>query len=204
MPGTDTGLSLAYPCEPVRWDEVFGDLAPVELEVGCGKGLFLANAARSQPSVNYLGVEISRKYASRAVERLEKLGLLNVRVCTGDARRLLAHYVPAGSLAGLHVYFPDPWWKKRHRKRRVFDESFVADAARALRPGGKLWVATDVSEYYDVIVRLVATRIEFRDLGEPEVLDPRHDLDYLTNFERKYRIAGRAIYRRVYVRDERS
>lgn len=184
--------------EPVSWSELFGNEHPVELEVGSGKGLFLANAARACPGHNYLGIELARKYAERAADRVAKLGLRNVRVVRGDAKVFLARQVPPVSLARVHVYFPDPWWKKRHKKRRVFAEPLVHDIERTLVPGGELRVVTDVEEYFGVITELMASRSRFEEMPPPEPKAPENDLDYLTNFERKYRIEGRPIYRRFY------
>jgi tRNA (guanine-N7-)-methyltransferase len=194
-------LDLAGVAGPLRWAEVFGDDRPVELEVGSGKGLFLENAATACPDSNFLGVEVSRKYAARAAERVAKRKLTNVRVWPGDAKLFLARFVPSASLAAVHVYFPDPWWKARHKKRRVFGEPLVLDIERALVPGGRLWVATDVEEYFGVIRDLLAAHPRFEPAPLPEARAPEHDLDYLTNFERKYRIEGRPIYRAGYVLD---
>jgi tRNA (guanine-N7-)-methyltransferase len=185
---------------PVSWPELFGDDRPVELEVGSGKGLFLANAGAARPDRNFLGVELSRKYARRAAERVAKARLLNVRVARGDARRFLARLVPASSVEAIHIYFPDPWWKARHKKRRVFCETFVADVERALRPGGDFHIATDVEDYFAVMQDLMAAHPAFAPLPPPAPNTPEHDLDYLTNFERKYRHEGRAIYRAHYIK----
>jgi tRNA (guanine-N7-)-methyltransferase len=183
---------------PLSWPHVFGNEGPVELEIGSGKGLFLQNAATANPGHNFVGVELARKYANRAAERVAKRSLANVRVWPGDAKLFLARFVPGASLAAVHVYFPDPWWKARHKKRRVFSEGLLADAEKALIPGGSLWVATDVEEYYGVIRRLVETHPRFVPQELPEPKAPEHELDYLTNFERKYRIEGRPIYRAHY------
>jgi tRNA (guanine-N7-)-methyltransferase len=190
-------VALEFPSgsDHVAWTDVFGTAGPVELEVGSGKGLFLANAARARPGHNFVGIELARKYAQRAAERVARLGLANVRVVAGDARLFLARFVPPASLKTVHVYFPDPWWKKRHKKRRVFAEPLVADIERALEPGGELLVATDVEEYFGVIRDLVAGHPRFHEFPAPEPSAPGHDLDYLTNFERKYRLEGRPIYR---------
>ena len=136
---------------PVSWPAVFGNDQPVELEVGLGQGAVPGQRGDGQPGHNFLGIELSRKYARLAAERVAKRNLTNVRVVAGDARLFLARYVPPASLRAVHVYFPDPWWKKRHKKRRVFAEPLVADIERGLEPGGDLQVATDVEEYFGVI-----------------------------------------------------
>lgn len=189
----------AYPGDkPLDWVQIFGDDQPVELEIGSGKGLFLATAAAERPGHNFLGIEIARKYATRAAERAAKLGMSNVRVWPGDARALVTRRIPAASLRAVHVYFPDPWWKKRHKKRRVFNEDLVAGLVRGLEPGGDLLVATDVEEYFGVIRDLIASEPFLAEQPAPAARVPEHDLDYLTNFERKFRIEGRAIYRAAY------
>ena len=183
---------------PISWPALFGDDRPVELEIGSGKGLFLSNAATTHPGRNFFGIEIARKYARRAAERAAKLGLANVKVLPGDARLFMNRYVPPASLRAVHVYFPDPWWKARHKKRRVFAEPLVVDIERTLIPGGDLRVVTDVEEYFGVIRALMETHPRFEHQAEWLPSEPEHDLDYLTNFERKYRIEGRPIYRAHY------
>jgi tRNA (guanine-N7-)-methyltransferase len=194
-------FTLPYPSAPLVWADVFGPPAPseIELEIGPGKGLFLANTAVRWPRSGYVGVEAAHKYARAAAERIAKLNLTNVRIVTGDAKRFLHEFVPPGSLHAIHVYFPDPWWKQRHRKRRMISTPFLDDAARALSPGGILHLATDVEEYYGVMQSLLAARSDFCRLPDPVATEPQHDLDYLTNFERKYRLEGRPIYRASYL-----
>lgn len=184
--------------EPIRWAEIFGDDHPVVLEIGSGKGLFLANSAARRPGHNFFGVELARKYARLAAERVVKAGLTNVRLWPADAGALMARRVPAASLREVHVYFPDPWWKKRHKKRRVFNETLVDSIARALQSGGELHVATDVEEYFGVIRELIAADPRFEEIAPPPLNDPEDAHDYLTNFERKYRIEGRPVYRSSY------
>ncbi|AMV39582.1 tRNA (guanosine(46)-N7)-methyltransferase TrmB [Planctomyces sp. SH-PL62] len=184
--------------EPLRWAELFGDDRPVVLEIGSGKGLFLANAASKRPDHGFFGIEIAKKYARLAAERVVKAGLTNVRMWPGDAGALMARRTLAASLSEVHVYFPDPWWKKRHKKRRVFNETLLGSIARALRPQGELHVATDVEEYFGVIRELVAGDARFVEIDPPPLGEPESDSDYLTNFERKYRIEGRPVYRSSY------
>ena len=186
------------PDEALSWPDLFGDDRPILIEVGSGKGLFIANAGRRRPEIGCFGIEIARKYARLAAERVVKAGLTNVRMWPGDAGTLLARRVPSASVSEVHVYFPDPWWKKRHKKRRVFNETLVASILRILEPGGELHVATDVEEYHGVIRELVGGEPRFVEIDPPPLNDPEHDHDYLTNFERKYRIEGRPVYRSSY------
>ena len=203
-----SGLSQALAGSPLyleptgllHWPAVFGNTQPVEVEVGCGKGLFLILAATQRPDRDFFGIELSRKYALFAADRVARRCLQNVRVARADGRQVLAHWVPDASVCVLHVYFPDPWWKRRHQKRRLFTEEFVGHAARILTPGGELRVATDVEEYFQVMRRLVEQHHSFALLELPPERQPEHDLDYLTNFERKYRQAGKSIFRAVFIK----
>lgn len=183
---------------PLDWREVFSNDHPVELEVGFGKGLFLLTAAQANPDTNFAGIEIVRKYQLFAATRLAKRGLRNVRVACADVRLFLPRYVAAASLQAIHVYFPDPWWKKRHHKRRVFTAEFVAECVRVLRPGGWLHAVTDVEEYAAVMTALLTTHPSLRPLPSLSEKEPSHDLDYLTNFERKFRKQGKPIFRMRY------
>ena len=191
-------FTIAMPSAPVDWVEVFGNTQSVEIEVGSGKGLFLINAAEKNPDRNFLGIEMAKKYAKEAAQKVAKRGFPNIKILPDDARRFLALYVPAASVRAVHIYFPDPWWKKRHRKRRVFCDPFVVDVARILQPGGDFHIVTDVDEYFGVMQSLMSEHPEFTPQPTPEPSPAEHDTDYLTNFERKYRIEGRPIYRSYY------
>jgi tRNA (guanine-N7-)-methyltransferase len=182
----------------LEWKAVFGNDHPVEIEVGFGKGLFLLTAGEANPGVNFLGIEIERKYTLFTATRLAKRGLRNVRLACTDARAFFRDRVAAASVRAVHVYFPDPWWKKRHQKRRLFNEEFAAQAARVLQPGGRLYLVSDVEEYFGIMKGLLARHPRLHELPPPDPKQPAHDLDYLTNFERKYRKEGRPIFRAVY------
>jgi tRNA (guanine-N7-)-methyltransferase len=177
---------------PLDLAKVFGNANPVEVEIGFGKGLFLQTSAEASPDVNYLGVEILRKYQLWAATRLAKRNLRNVRLACGDARAWLRQNIADGAVRTVHVYFPDPWWKTRHRKRRLFTGEFVRECERCLRPGGQLHLATDVQDYFGVMTELMKAETAMRPVPVAEAEQP------LTNFERKYRLENRPIYRAWY------
>jgi tRNA (guanine-N7-)-methyltransferase len=197
-------LDLGDPPTPLDFHTVFGNDNPVEMEVGFGKGLFLLRAAGEQPEVNFVGVEILRKYQLYTATRLVKRSLGNVRLMCTDARVLLRDGIAYEALQTLHIYFPDPWWKMRHHKRRVFTAEFADQAVRVLRPGGVLSFATDVEAYDRMVKELVVGQPRLREQPPPEVGAPTHEMDYLTNFERKFRKEGRAIYRHRWERMDAS
>ena len=192
--------ALAGDAAPLDWQGVFGNDHPVEIEVGFGKGLFLQNAGRTRPDTNFLGIEIERKYVLLTAARLARQGARNVKLAATDARWLLRERVPAGSVAAVHVYFPDPWWKKRHKKRKLFTAEFAEQCARVLRPGGHLHFVSDVREYFDETLHMLAGQGRLRPVPVPAERPAADEADYLTNFERKYRKEGRPIYRALFTK----
>jgi tRNA (guanine-N7-)-methyltransferase len=180
---------------PLAWAEIFGNDHPVEIEVGFGKGLFLLNRSQARPQVNFLGIEIERKYVLLTAARLLKHQRSNVRLACTDARWLFSEGITSASVAAVHVYFPDPWWKQRHRKRRLFTPEFAEQSARVLMPGGRLHFVSDVQAYFEESVKMLADQSQLQRLADPPV-----DGEYLTNFERKYRQEGRPIYRSLWQR----
>ncbi len=193
---------VELPAEPASLSlkTLFDNDYPVELEVGSGKGLFLLTASAARPEVNFLGLEIERKFALYIATRLAKRERRNVRVICADGRAVLAHYLPEACLDAVHVYFPDPWWKNRHRKRRLFTEEFARHCARVVKPAGSLHLATDVEDYFTRMTDVMASVSEFEPVEAPDIKSPEHDFDYLTNFDRKYRKEGRPIFRARYAR----
>lgn len=180
---------------PLDWTEFFQNERPVELDVGCGRGLFVVTASEANPDINYVGVEIDFREGRRGAARLKKREQKNARVLGGCARQFLTKYVPPASLDGVHVYFPDPWWKRKHRRRRIFDDEFVDLASAALKPNGLLHSWTDVPDYFEVIDALMHHHPDFESLPTPEERPAEHDMDYRTSYERKKRKAGFPIHR---------
>jgi tRNA (guanine-N7-)-methyltransferase len=182
---------------PQPWDAavLFGRAAPLEIEVGSGKGLFLQAAAGGTPDRDFLGIEIARKYARFCAARLARSAIANAAVIHGDAQRLFGELLPDQSVAAVHVYFPDPWWKKRHHKRRVMNERFLRDAVRTLAPGGAFHFWTDVNEYFEATLALLAAQTRLT--GPLPVAEgrPAHDLDFRTHFERRMRLLARPVFR---------
>ncbi|HLJ10684.1 MAG TPA: tRNA (guanosine(46)-N7)-methyltransferase TrmB [Planctomycetaceae bacterium] len=183
------------PPPPLNLASFFGNERPVEIEIGSGRGLFLVNAGLSRPATNFLGVEYDFKEARRGARRLQKRALTNVRVLGADARIVMRQYLEDAAATALHVYFPDPWWKRRHKKRRIFNADFLIQAARVIQPGGLLHAWTDVEEYFAAITALVAANSAFAPLSPLEERAALHDMDYHTSFERKKRKLGLPIFR---------
>jgi tRNA (guanine-N7-)-methyltransferase len=183
---------------PWKAEAVFGRNAPLEVEVGSGKGLFLRTAAAQRPEVDFLGTEISLKYARFAAAALAKRQLSNAAVVAGDALRVFDELLPDGSSAAVHVYFPDPWWKKRHQKRRVMRESFLRDVERTLVAGGTLHFWTDVEEYFQTSLALLAACTSLQGPFEVPELAAEHEMDYRTHFERRIRLHHEQVWRAVF------
>ena len=191
---------LSVPGATVRlnWQVVFGNANPVEMEIGFGKGSFLLTASMARRNVNFLGVEIERKYQLFTANRIAKRGLSNVKLVCADARAFLQNCVTSDSVHAIHVYFPDPWWKRRHHKRRLWTPEFASQCERILEPGGQLHVATDVAEYFAIIAALLGERPRMRASPVPEPAVSAHAVDFVTNFERKSLEAGTPVFRLVH------
>ena len=169
-------------------EELFGNDRRVVLEIGSGKGRFLIGSAMEQPEVNFIGIEKSLHYHRVILARVAKRALPNVRLINFDAFAVLRDMLADGSLSEIHIYFPDPWPRKREQKRRIIRAEALEQMRRVLVPGGAGTFVTDHRDYFEVAAPLIAAYFE-AETRVPGPGDPPR-----TNYEAKYREEGRAIY----------
>jgi tRNA (guanine-N7-)-methyltransferase len=174
-------LGIAFAPVPIDLDRAFGRRAPRVLEIGFGMGETTATIAQARPDEDFLGVEVHAPGVGSLLKRVDELGLTNVRVIRHDAVEVVAAMIAPASLVGIQVFFPDPWPKKRHHKRRLLAPAFVRELALRLVPGGYLHVATDWEDYAEEILAVLG--------AEPLLANtaagfaPRPDYRPLTKFE---------------------
>ena len=183
--------SFALP--PDCWQLIFANDHPVAVEIGPGRGEFLFASARRNPTRNFFAIEHSASRTREIVDKLTRSGPDNARVICGDATCLI-ELLPASCVAAFHVLFPDPWWKRRHQKRRLWTAPFVAALRRALQPGGTIELITDVGDYFVLAQGLLDAdpALEVVTVGHPAALS--------TSFARKAARRGSLIYRSVHRR----
>lgn len=190
---TGIGLDVETLPKPLDWAALFGNANPVELEIGMGKGTFLTEQAKLRPGVNFFGIEWARWFWRYASDRLRRNGCTNARTVRAEAAFFLREFVVPGTISVLHVYFPDPWPKARHHKRRLIQPAFLELAERVLVPGGRLQVVTDHAGYWEQIEPVVrGSRLTVVDYNRPTSAGEGEFVG--TNFERKYRREGRPFY----------
>lgn len=181
-------------------DAVFGRHAPRILDIGFGDGDAVATSAANFSDIDYLGVEVHEPGVGHLLILLERAALTNVRVIVHDAAEVLPQRLPAASFAAVNLFFPDPWPKKRHHKRRLLQLDFVAEVARVLEPGGLLHVATDWADYARHTREVMEQSPLFVEVAAQEI-DARLAFRPPTKFERRGRRLGHEVadlyYRKV-------
>ena len=184
---------IAFKDELLRPAALFGRAAPLVLEIGSGMGETTARIARERPGTDFIAVEVHGPGVGSLLKLIEKEGLQNVRVIRHDALEVLEKMIPDGSLAGIHLFFPDPWPKKRHHKRRLVQPAFAALAARKLAAGGILHAATDWMDYAAQMAEV---------LGAQPMLAPARETRErpATKFEQRGLRLGHEVRDLVYVR----
>jgi tRNA (guanine-N7-)-methyltransferase len=174
---------------PLDFESIYGRTAAVEVDLGCGDGLFLAALATENADRDFLGVERLRGRIRSACRKIERNGLTNARVMQFEIPYVVEHLLPPNSVAAFHLMFPDPWPKRRHASRRVISENLLVSLYQALRGNGTVRIATDESEYFRQITQLALRSPLFAVNPDPDWTGPA------TRFEQRFRERGLEIHR---------
>jgi tRNA (guanine-N7-)-methyltransferase len=188
------------PTTHLQFSELFDRQAPVVMEIGFGNGDYLLSRAQAEPEKNFFGVEVHRPGVGRVLNHAEQLDLENLRVACHDAVEVLTHGIADGALAELVIYFPDPWPKKRHHKRRLVQPEFVKLAAQRLVTGGRLLLATDWAEYAEQMRVALNAEPLLRNLSKDGGYVSRPPARPTTRFEARGQRLGHAVFDLEFVR----
>ena len=189
---------LPYKPELLDFDQAFGRHAPTVLEIGFGMGDATAQIAAARPQDDFIGIEVHTPGVGALLQRIQERGLTNLRLLQHDAVEVLRDMIAPGSLAGIHVYFPDPWHKKKHNKRRLIQAPFVSDLASRLAPGGYLHCATDWQPYAEQILEVLGAEPTLSNTADGYA--PRPDWRPLTKFENRGIKLGHGVWDLVFTK----
>lgn len=181
-------------------DRVFGRSAPRALEIGFGMGRSLAEMARSMQEFDFLGIEVHRPGIGSLLQQVDELGLDNVRVMCADAVEVLTHQVPDHCLDRVLIFFPDPWHKTRHHKRRLVQTPFLDLLAMKIKPGGLLHLATDWEHYARHMMESLSSHPEFRNTCADRAYAERPDYRPVTKFEQRGQRLGHGVWDLIFIR----
>jgi tRNA (guanine-N7-)-methyltransferase len=192
---------LPFAPQVPHWDAVFGRAAPRVLEIGFGMGDATAQVAAAVPQTDFIGVEVHPPGVGALLRRIGELKLANLRIVQHDAVQVLQQMIAPASLAGVHVWFPDPWHKTRHHKRRLIQPALVALLASRLAPGGRLHCATDWQPYAEQMLAVLAAEpLLANSVASAEGFAPRPPTRPLTKFEARGQRLGHGVWDLVFVR----
>ena len=196
----ELGPRFVIPYAPQRhdFDASFGRRAPRVLEIGFGMGDATAAIAQGQPDTDFIGVEVHTPGVGALLKRIGEMGLANLRLIQHDAVEVLEHMIAPDSLAGVHVFFPDPWHKKKHNKRRLIQPEFVRQLAGRIAPGGYLHCATDWQPYAEQMLDVLAAEPSLRNTAGGYA--PKPDYRPLTKFEHRGLKLGHGVWDLVFVK----
>ncbi len=179
----------------IDFGRIFGRSGPVHIEIGSGRATFLLNQAKAHPQVNFLGIERAGKFYRYGVDRIGRWALSNARIIRTDAASFLADFIPDNSIDRFHIYFPDPWPKKRHHKRRLLVPVNLEQLLRCLKPDGIIKVVTDHAEYFEQIQKVISAQSSKLEKIEFHPTAGADQGEWVgTNFERKYLKEKRPIF----------
>ena len=193
---------LPYKAALLDFDQAFGRHAPTILEIGFGMGDATAQIAAARPQDDFIGIEVHTPGVGALLQRIQERGLTNLRLLQHDAVEVLRDMIAPGSLAGIHVYFPDPWHKKKHNKRRLIQAPFVHDLASRLAPGGYLHCATDWQPYAEQMLEVLGGEptLENSAKSTADGYAPRPDWRPLTKFENRGIKLGHGVWDLVFTK----
>jgi tRNA (guanine-N7-)-methyltransferase len=196
----DLAPRFLLPFEPAQIDAArcFGRSVPLVVEIGFGMGQATATIAQARPEVDFLGIEVHEAGVGALLQRIDELQLTNLRIVRHDAVEVLQAMIAPASLTGVHVFFPDPWPKKRHWKRRLIQPAFVALLASRLAPGGTLHCATDWQPYAEQMLQVLSAEPQL--VNTTEGYSPRPDYRPETKFERRGMALGHGVWDLVFRR----
>ena len=197
----DSGMPLfgvAYAEQRLDLNQLFGREAPKILEIGFGMGETTASIAQSHPGQDFLGIEVHTPGVGSLLRQVQELGLNNLRLIQHDAVEVLQHMIADASLDGVHIFFPDPWPKKRHHKRRLIQQEFVALLCRKLKAGAYIHVATDWQEYAEWVMQILQAEPQLSNTAPGYA--PQPDYRPLTKFERRGLKLGHGVWDLIFVR----
>jgi tRNA (guanine-N7-)-methyltransferase len=189
---------LPYAAQPVDKAAVFGRNAPLVLEIGFGMGHATAQIAQALPSTDFLGVEVHTPGVGALLKLIDEQQLANLRIVQHDAVDVLEHMIAPASLAGVHIFFPDPWHKKKHNKRRLIQAPFVSKLVTRLAPGGYLHCATDWQPYAEQMLDVLSAEPGLRNTAAAYA--PKPDYRPLTKFENRGLKLGHGVWDLVFVK----
>ena len=184
----------------INLEEAFGRDAPVVLEIGFGNGASLAEMAANDPARNYLGIEVHRPGVGHLLRVVEERELTNVRAMSEDAVVILEQHIADGALDCVQLFFPDPWHKKRHHKRRILQPPFVELIARKLHPGGTFHMATDWEHYAEQMMEVMSASESFENAFGEDAYAPRPEHRPLTKFEQRGHRLGHGVWDLIFSR----
>ncbi|MGI9276070.1 MAG: tRNA (guanosine(46)-N7)-methyltransferase TrmB [Endozoicomonas sp.] len=179
---------------PLNLAETFGREAPVVLEIGYGMGHSLVTMAGSEPEKNFIGVEVHRPGVGSLLNESSLADLTNVRTYCDDAVEVLKQCIPDSSLSRVQIYFPDPWHKKRHHKRRLIQQKFIKQIRPKLAMGGIIHLATDWENYAEQMMEEMEKAEGFKNMESPHEYSPRPDFRPLTKFEKRGQRLGHGVW----------
>jgi len=187
-------MGLEKPEKPFDLKQVFGREAPVVLEIGFGMGHSLVQMAKEAPEQDFIGIEVHRPGVGACLMEAEAQNVENLRVIEEDAVEVLKHWIADGSLSKVQIYFPDPWHKKRHHKRRIIQPDFVQLVRSKLKPGGILHLATDWENYAEHMLEVMNPAEGWENLSADNTFIPRPDERPLTKFEKRGQKLGHGVW----------